>query len=49
LFFVTFVILLALFGGHVVQNAMNMTYLCLFVLKANVKQILLKKDTLCPS
>lgn len=29
-----FLLLLATLGGHVFQNAMNMTYLCLFVLKS---------------
>ncbi len=33
-YFPAFIMLLAIMSGHVVQNAMNMTYVCLFVLKA---------------
>ena len=46
-FFAGFFLLLALLGGHVFQNAMNMTYLCLFVLRAeNGEKFAIEKNRL---
>jgi hypothetical protein len=38
LFFAAFIILLAVCSGHVMDNAMCMTYLCLFVLRAEERR-----------